>query len=248
MTALLDCRDIQKKFNGRPVIDVNVSMEAGEVLGIIGANGAGKTTLVNIITGYVKPSAGRVVLAGEDITNLPPRRVTGKGVARSFQIPQLFRNMSSVENVMIALVLGSGGITAQLGSFANAKRRAEALDILRHFGISSYADELVATQPQGVRKLLDIAVAMCRAPRLVLLDEPTSGVSSSEKHKIMTMLWNAIAETRTGVLFIEHDMELVKHYAHRVIALYQGRIIANGRPEEVFRDEQVQLYVTGKAV
>ena len=249
MTALLRCEGIRKEFGSNVAVEhVDLSLNRGDVLGIIGANGAGKTTLINIITGYTKPSAGKIRLLGEDITQSSPRILAHKGVARSFQIPQLFESMSCIDNVMLALMLSNEPVSARLRAFINSKRRQEAVEVLARFGIDKYADTIVANQPQGVRKLLDIAVAMCHVPRLVLLDEPTSGVSTSEKHHVMGAIWKALANNEVGVLFIEHDMELVRQYASRVLALYQGRVIANGTPDEVMQNRDVQLYVTGKKV
>ncbi|MGD9925653.1 MAG: ABC transporter ATP-binding protein [Pseudorhodoplanes sp.] len=249
MTALLRCENIRKEFDNNVAVDhVDLTLHRGDVLGIIGANGAGKTTLINIITGYIKPSAGRIFLHDEDITHSSPRILAHKGVARSFQIPQLFESMTCIDNVMLALMLSSEPLLARLGGFLKNRRRHAAMQVLERFGIGQYADAVVSNQPQGVRKLLDVAVAMCHVPRLVLLDEPTSGVSTSEKHGVMDAIWKVLARSEVGVLFIEHDMELVRRYATRVIALYQGRVIAAGPPHEVMQNEDVQLYVTGKKV
>lgn len=247
MTTLLRCDGIRMEFGSNVAVEnVELRLNRGDVLGIIGANGAGKTTLINIITGYLTPTAGKIFLLDEDITHSSPRLLAHKGVGRSFQIPQLFESMSCVDNVMLALMLSSEPALARLGAFLKRKRRDSAMAVLTRFGLDKYADSIVSSQPQGVRKLLDIAVAICHAPRLVLLDEPTSGVSTTEKHDVMTAIWNALSINEVGVLFIEHDMELVRKYATRVIALYQGKVIAEGSPEEVMHNQDVQLYVTGK--
>lgn len=250
MNEILRCQGVTKAFDSLLAvsgIDLNVGED--EVLGVIGANGAGKTTLVNIISGYVVPSSGRVMLCGEDIIGMPPREVFRKGVARSFQIPQLFDSFSGLENVMLGLSLRSNGRLGRLLPFAGAGRAAEARQILERFGIVDYEASQAGTLPQGVRKLLDIALALCgSSPRIILLDEPTSGVSADEKHAIMDTLWSAFKQTRIAVLFIEHDMDLVQRYAGRVVALYEGRVIANGVPSEVFKDDLVRQFVTGVCV
>lgn len=247
MTELLRCDGIRMEFGSNVAVDqVDLWLNRGDVLGIIGANGAGKTTLINIITGYLKPTAGRIFLLNEDITHFSPRILAHKGVGRSFQIPQLFESMSCADNLMLGSMLSKEPMLARLGAFLQRSRKQAAMQMLARFGLEQYADATVSSQPQGIRKLLDIAVAISNTPQLVLLDEPTSGVSTSEKHDVMTAIWNALTIKEVGVLFIEHDMELVSRYATRVIALYQGRILADGPPDEVMQNRDVQLYVTGK--
>lgn len=242
---VLEARALEKSFGAVVAAsDINVTVEAGARLSLIGANGAGKTTFVNIVTGYVKPTAGEILLAGRDITGLPPRRITQLGVCRSFQIPQLCETMTPIENLLVAI-----GATEPRTSYfrpVDSNERLErAHSLLGQFGLEAYAKRPVDELPGGVRKLIDIAMAMARRPRVLLLDEPTSGVSTDEKFPLMDCIMAAIETEDVAMIFVEHDMDIVTRYATRVLAFYSGRIIADDRPDEVLLDEAVQRYVSG---
>jgi branched-chain amino acid transport system ATP-binding protein len=243
---LLRCIGVQCKFGDFVATKgIDLAVRKSEVVGIIGANGAGKTTLFNIISGYLKPSAGRVWFRGSDVTGLPPRVLARQGIARSFQVPQLFGSNTVCENMMIALSLLAEPRRSMLQRFAERDLIDQARGILVEYGIAEHADALVVKVPQGVRKLLDIAMATCASPDFVLLDEPTSGVSSEEKDDLVSRLIGRFRELSTTVIFIEHDMQIVRDYASRVIALYEGRIIADGGAAEVFADADVARFITG---
>lgn len=248
MTALLQCVDVQRRFGDFVATKgINLSVGQGEMVGIIGANGAGKTTLLNIVSGYLKPTAGRVLFRGADVTGLPPRVLARRGIARSFQVPQLFGNCTARENMMIALSLLVEPRGSLLRRFSDRAMVEHALRILHEYGIAKHADAVVANIPQGVRKLLDVAMATCANPDLVLLDEPTSGVSADEKGDLVARLIDRFRSTSTAVVFIEHDMDVVREYASRVVALYDGRIIADGDARDVFADGDVIRFITGSA-
>jgi branched-chain amino acid transport system ATP-binding protein len=245
MTELLRCRGLQCTFGDFVATKgLDLDVREGEIVGIIGANGAGKTTLFNIVSGYLKPSAGRVSFRGEDVTGVPPRRLARRGIARSFQVPQLFAGSTARENLMIALSLLVEPHSSLLRRFSERRLMDLAQQILDEYGIGEHADSLVANIPQGVRKLLDIAMATCASPELVLLDEPTSGVSADEKSDLISRLIERFRKTSAAVIFIEHDMI---EYASRVVALYDGRIIADGVVADVFADEDVVRFITGRA-
>jgi branched-chain amino acid transport system ATP-binding protein len=223
---------------------VSLEVAAGERVGLIGSNGAGKTTFVNMITGYLKPDAGAIALEGRDITGLGPRQIMRLGVARSFQIPQLCAEMSVLDNMLVAAACGDE-LLSFWKSANTSPAKARALALLERFALSEHASRRVAELPGGVRKLLDIALAMTGKPKLLLLDEPTSGVSVDEKFPLMDTVMGALgAET---VLFVEHDMEIVTRYASRVIAFYSGRVLADGPPASVLGDAEVRRHVTGEA-
>ena len=248
---VLSAQGLQRTFGAVvAAADVNIDVAAGERLCLIGSNGAGKTTFVNMITGYLKPSAGHIFLAGEDITQRSPREITRRGVARSFQIPQLCLPMTVLDNVLTALHCGAGA-SQFLKNARDAGSVAHAMDLLARFGLVHQAARPVLELPGGVRKLLDIAMALTGKPRVLLLDEPTSGVSADEKFSTMDTVMQAIERSAghapVTVLFVEHDMDIVRRYASRVAAFYSGRVIADGLAKDVLNDADVQRYVTGFA-
>jgi branched-chain amino acid transport system ATP-binding protein len=245
--ALLEADNLNKSFGSVTAADkVSVHIESNEVVGMIGANGAGKTTFVNMVTGYMKPDTGRILYQGRDITALAPRRITRLGICRSFQVPQVFLSATVFDNLLIALGVAEQGTWPLLRPLRAPARVAQAESILERYQIGEYRDHSADLLPQGVRKLLDIAMAVVHHPNLALLDEPTSGVSVSEKFGVMDTVMGALKETGVTTLFVEHDMEIVGRYAHRVLAFYEGAIIADGTPDEVLRNEQVRRYVIGE--
>ena len=247
MTLLLDARGLQKRFGAVVAAsDVNIAVQAGERVSLIGSNGAGKTTFVNMVTGYLKPDEGRITLDGQDITPLAPRAITHLGVARSFQIPQLYGALSALDNMLVANACHDRRL-----SFWQPARRPEAIaraeQLLQRFGLIDHRDRRVSELPGGVRKLLDIAMALTGHPKLLLLDEPTSGVSAEEKFPMMATIMDALGqEVNTTVLFVEHDMDIVERHASRVIAFYAGRVIADDTPAVALATDGVRRYVTGE--
>ena len=245
---VLKATSLDKHFDGVIAAEnVTIEVAAGERVGLIGSNGAGKTTFVNMITGYLKPDSGRITLEGRDITPLEPRAITRLGVARSFQIPQLCGDLTVLDNMLVA-----NACHDQRLSFWQPARRPEAMDraqaLLERFALAEHRERRVAELPGGVRKLLDIAMALTAAPKLLLLDEPTSGVSAEEKFPMMDTIMRALGEDAMSVLFVEHDMDIVVRYASRVVAFYSGRIIADGAPGEALATDDVRRYVTGELV
>ena len=242
---VLKATQLNKHFDG-VVAAENVSIEiaAGERVGLIGSNGAGKTTFVNMITGYLKPDAGRIELDGADVTALGPREIERLGVARSFQIPQLCAEMSVIDNMIVAGACGDAALSFWRPAHT-PDASARAFSLLERFALAPHAERRVAELPGGVRKLLDIAMALTRRPRLLLLDEPTSGVSVDEKFPMMETVMAALGAEDTAVLFVEHDMDIVTRYASRVVAFYSGRVLADGAPAAVLADADVRRHVTG---
>ena len=245
MTSVLSARALNKHFDGVIAADqVTIEIAAGERVGLIGSNGAGKTTFVNMITGYLKPDTGAIELDGRDVTALGPREIMRLGVARSFQIPQLCAEMSVLDNMLVAAACGGSALSFwRPAHTAESRDRARAL--LERFALAGHAGRRVAELPGGVRKLLDIAMALTRRPRLLLLDEPTSGVSVEEKFPMMETVMAALGGEGTTVLFVEHDMEIISRYASRVVAFYSGRVLADGAPAEVLAGGEVRRHVTG---
>ena len=242
---LLEARGLNKRFGAVvAAADLQVDLAAGERVSLIGSNGAGKTTLVNMITGYLKPDEGQILLEGRDITPLAPRAITRLGVARSFQIPQLCGDLTVLDNMLVANACHDPGL-----SFWKPARRAETIAraeaLLERFRLQEHRHRRGAELPGGVRKLLDIAMALSAEPRLLLLDEPTSGVAAEEKFPMMDTIMSALGHEAMTVLFVEHDMDIVERYASRVVAFYAGRVIADGAPDEALGADDVRRYVTG---
>jgi len=244
--TVLKATDLNKSFSGIVAAkDINVSINQGEIVGIIGANGAGKTVFVNMITGYLKPTSGRIEFLGKDITGIEPRNATHIGLCRSFQISQVFMTMSVKQNLMIAMSLSKKSGKTLLDPIDDEEISKECDKILDLYKITDQSDNIVSTLSQGIRKLLDIAMAVVGNPKVILLDEPTSGVSVEEKFGIMDIVIAALKQTETSVLFVEHDMEIVERYVDRVIAFYQGEIICDAPPKEALSDKKVIEYVLG---
>lgn len=248
MKSVLSVRRLEKRFGAVVAADgLSLDIAAGQKVSLIGANGAGKTTFVNMVTGYIKPDKGSIELDGINIGRSRPRRVARLGISRSFQIPQLFVQLTAAENLAVAI---SGTQAAALSFYTSAEaqgRRERALELLQRFGLIDVADRSIAELAGGVRKLIDIAMALVRRPKLLLLDEPTSGVSADEKFATMDRVIHAVAPDAATIVFVEHDMEVVNRYADRVVAFYQGRILADGKPRDVLNDFEVRRYVTGGA-
>ena len=243
---ILKTTNLQKNFSGIIAAeDINISVKEGEIIGIIGANGAGKTVFVNMITGYLKPSSGKIEFSGKDITGIQPRDATHIGVCRSFQVSQVFMTMTVKQNLMVAMSLAKKSGSQLLLPLDDKNLSKECDKILDLYKIKKQSNLIVSTLSQGMRKLLDIAMAVVGNPRVLLLDEPTSGVSVEEKFGIMDIVISALKKTGTTVLFVEHDMEIVERYVDRVIAFYQGQIICDDTPKKALKDKKVIQYVLG---
>jgi len=246
VTPVLSVSKLDKRFGAVVAADaLTLDIPAGQKVSLIGANGAGKTTFVNLVTGYLKPDSGSISLDGRDIGGHSPRKVARLGISRSFQIPQLFVELTAAENLTVA-VSGTRAKTLSFHSPAHARDiNDQAVALLGRFGLADHAERPISELAGGVRKLVDIAMALVRRPKLLLLDEPTSGVSAEEKFATMDRVINAVLPDAATIVFVEHDMDIVSRYADRVIAFYQGRILADGEPDHVLKDKDVRLYVTG---
>jgi branched-chain amino acid transport system ATP-binding protein len=245
--AMIDIQNVSRTFDMLRAVDgVNLSVAEREIVGIIGTNGSGKTTLLNLITGYLAPTSGRIVFQGEDITGLETRRITALGVARSFQVPQLFVGLTVLDNALIAIAAHSGEYA---GAWTPMHRRdwlVQANDVLARFGLREQAQAVVSNLPEGGRKILDVALSVMLEPRLLLMDEPTSGVSAKDKFAVMDTLMPALKERRVTTIFVEHDMEIVERYADRAVAFDGGKILADGPVAEVLARPEVRRAVLGE--
>lgn len=244
-TPLLQTQGLCLAFGGVVAADqIDFSLTEGEHLAVVGQNGAGKTTFINLCTGLLKPDSGKVFFDGQDITGLPSRSITRRGMVRSFQIPQMFTEHTVRESLMIAASARSKSVNpfVRLSDAVDTDEVDHTLELVQLYG---RADDLTATLPEGQRKLLDIAMALMLKPRLLIMDEPTSGVSSDEKHALMETLMRALAERRVTSIFVEHDIEIVRRYATRLAAWIAGKVAADGTPEAVLNDPVVIRNVIG---
>jgi branched-chain amino acid transport system ATP-binding protein len=246
MTAALEIRSLRKSFGALAVTrEVNLVLERGARHALIGPNGAGKTTLVNLITGVLRPSAGHVLLEGEDITSLSQAARTRRGIARTFQINQLFRGLTVLENVYLA-VAERDGVCNHLWRPVGAERAVieEALAHLDALRLADDALKLVRELPYGRLRLVEIAIALALRPKVLLLDEPAAGVPSSESHLILDVI--AGLDPDIAILIIEHDMDVVFRVAKRITVLVQGAVLTDGTPAEIVADERVRAVYLGE--
>jgi branched-chain amino acid transport system ATP-binding protein len=245
--ALLVTTELRKAFGETHAVDgVDFVVQAGEVLALVGSNGAGKTSLVNLISGLLQPDAGAIVFRGRDITHLSVYDRIKAGIARSFQLVNLFDQLTALENVRLS-ILSRQGKTQRLLRLVDRDRamRQEALEVLDRFGLEDKANLLAGGLAQGERKLLDVAVAYALRPTFLLLDEPTSGVSTREKGTIMDTIADIVKVGEITALIIEHDMDVVFTYAARIVMMHQGRILADGTPDEIRRNAEVANTLLG---
>ena len=245
--AMIDIQNVSRTFDMLRAVDgVSLSVAEREIVGIIGTNGSGKTTLLNLITGYLEPTSGRIVFQGADITGLETRRITALGVARSFQVPQLFAGLTVLDNVLIAIAAHSGQGAGYWAPMHRDDWLGKADQVLAQFGLREQTQAIVSNLPEGGRKILDVAMSVVLEPKLLLMDEPTSGVSAKDKFAVMDTLMPALKERRVTTIFVEHDMEIVERYADRAVAFDGGRILADGPVADVLARPEVRRAVLGE--
>jgi len=246
--ALLDVEGLTKSYGGvHAVRGVSFSLHAGEILALIGPNGAGKSTCFDMLNGQRIPDAGRVRLSGADITGRPPRAVWRLGVGRTFQITATFPTMTVRENVQVALVSHHGALFDMWHSTPRFARD-EAGALLELLGMSGYAERPCGELAYGDLKRLELAIALANRPKLLLMDEPTAGMAPRERVDLMRLTAQIAREKSIGVLFTEHDMDVVFEHADRIIVLNRGTLIAEGSPAEVRSNPQVQAVYLGEGL
>ncbi|WP_454675462.1 ABC transporter ATP-binding protein [Achromobacter pestifer] len=245
MKPLIQTTNLHLAFGGVIAADsINFELHEGERLAVIGQNGAGKTTFINICTGYLAPSKGKVYFDGRDVTAMAPRKIVRLGLGRSFQLPQLFTEHTVRQCVQIAAARRNKELSwfRSLESTIDDKEVDATLDLV---GLLAEADELSIELPEGKRKLLDVAMALALRPKLLIMDEPTSGVASEDKFALMETVMHALDERRVTSWFVEHDVDIVSRYATRVAAWIAGKVAADGSPEEVLNNPQIKSEVLG---
>lgn len=249
MTVLLETRGVGKNFGVfRALDDVSISLQAGELVSIVGPNGAGKTTLVNLLTGLFNPTSGHVLFMGSDIAGVGPVLLAERGLARTFQLIQIFPQLTVAETIGAAVISRQKKRWRLLSSFTADKVVAQRVEeISEIFGLRGRLHITAAALSQGEKKLLDVASAFALDPQVILLDEPTSGVSTAEKHHIMkTMIAAAEKAGVKAILLVEHDMDLVAAYSDRIVALAGGKVLADLPPKQFFANPFVIETVVGK--
>ena len=252
--SLFAAEDIAIRFGGiRAVEGVSFAVEPGEVFSIIGPNGAGKTTIFNLISRIYNPSAGRLTFEGRDITMVPPHRIARLGIARTFQNIELFANATVLQNLLIGRHCHAhANVLAQLGFLPSVRsaeiaHRERAESVIAFLGLERHRDALIANLPYGVRKVIELGRALCTEPKLLLLDEPSSGLNMEETEEMAFWIEDIKNDLGITIIMVEHDMNLVSAVSDRVMALNYGRILAMGTAQEVQRDpEVIRAYIGGE--
>lgn len=246
--SILETRNLTKSFGALTAVDqMDFEIGSGEIVGIIGPNGAGKTTFVNLLTGVLEATDGEVIFDGESLGTMPVHGRAKRGLVRSFQIPQICDDLTLLENVRSA-VLSRKGENNSLFSVLlwEDDSRREALELLEQFGLADRQNVKAETIPHGDKKILDVCMSVAMRPKLLIVDEPTSGVATDNKLDVMNRLESYFETSDSAVLFIEHDMELIANYADRVLAMDRGQKLTEGTPEEVLQDETVKSRIRGE--
>src|SRR6266851_8373626 len=248
MTTALETTGLEKQFGGlRVTRDLSLRVEKGARHALIGPNGAGKTTVINLLTGVLRPSAGRILLEGHDITALKAHKRVRLGIARTFQINQLFLDLTPLETIGLAISerIGTGWQWWRLVG-TNAIVTEEIVEILGRFHLTDVMFERTGNLPYGKQRLLEIALAIACRPRVLLLDEPAAGVPDAERHEILATV--AALPAEVTVLLIEHDMDIVFSFADRISVLVNGTLFLEGAPDEVARDPRVKAVYLGESL
>jgi branched-chain amino acid transport system ATP-binding protein len=249
VSALLQTLAVSKSFGAfRALDDVSIAVEEAELVSVVGPNGAGKTTLVNLLTGLLRPTSGDVLFKGKSVVGVSPVDLAEHGLVRAFQLIQIFPQLSVADTIAAAVVSRQKKrwrLFSRLS--ADAAISARVREVAEIFGLSERLDTTGATLSQGEKKLLDVASAFALEPEVILLDEPTSGVSTADKHGIMqTLIAAAKLAGVKAILLVEHDMDLVAAYSHRIVALSEGKVLADLPTEKFFADPQLIASVIGK--
>lgn len=243
---LLEIENLRRAFGGvQATDDVTLTVEKGSLASVIGPNGAGKTTLFHQITGYLVPDSGRVAFHGEDITGLHPHQISRRGITRAFQIINIFPRLTVLESVQLA-ILARRRQTLRFFRPARNLAREEAMEILRTVGLQDRSASLAQELSHGEQRVLELALALAGEPELLLLDEPMAGMSPYERTRVTELIERVHEEHRLTILFCEHDMDVVFGISRQVTVLHQGRVIAQGKPEDIRKNEEVHRVYLGQ--
>ena len=247
--SLLDVKNVSRHFGSLVAVrDISMSVEAGELRAVIGPNGAGKTTFFNLISGFLTPASGRILFENEDITNLLPARRVWRGIARTFQVTEVFPELSVRENLRIAVEAAAGfRLRPWISRVANAEVSARVTDLSDMGGLSDNENRPVGELSHGDQRATEIMMALALKPRLLLLDEPTAGMGDQETYNITQLIRQLHKDHKLSIVLIEHDMRVVFHLADRIMVLAEGTMLAEGTPEEIAANEAVQAAYLGQA-
>jgi branched-chain amino acid transport system ATP-binding protein len=245
---MLEIRNVTKRFGNLVAVkDVSMSVKRGELRAIIGPNGAGKTTFFNMISGYFPPTQGSIIFEGKDVTQIPTHRRVGLGMGRTFQITEIFPELTVHENVLTAAEVAAGQTLQMVPNKAAAKLANDvATEMLTLVGLTAKADRLVGELAHGDQRTTEIAMALAQQPRLLLLDEPTAGMGDQETYEITALIRRLHRESNFTIVLIEHDMRVVFHLADYITVLDQGNLLAEGTPKEIAASEAVQAAYLGE--
>jgi branched-chain amino acid transport system ATP-binding protein len=247
--SLLRVDNVSRQFGSLVAVNgVSVTVDAGELRAVIGPNGAGKTTLFNLISGFFPPSAGRLLFDGRDITRLPPHRRVAMGIARTFQITEIFPELTVRENLAIAVEVAAGyRLRPWLSKLVSRQVRLRVDELMALSGLTAKADRAVGELPHGDQRATEISMSLALRPRLLLLDEPTAGMGDQETYDITRLIQRLHQQRDLAIVLIEHDMRVIFHLADRILVLGEGEVLAEGTPAEIAADERVQAAYLGKA-
>jgi branched-chain amino acid transport system ATP-binding protein len=247
--SLLEVENVSRHFGSLVAVDgVSLSVEPGELCAVIGPNGAGKTTFFNLISGFLAPTSGRILFDGEDITGLLPARRVWRGIARTFQITEVFPELTVHENLRIAVEVAAGyRLRPWISREATAMVATRVADIADRGGLADRQDRLVGELSHGDQRATEIMMALALNPRLLLLDEPTAGMGEQETYNITQLIRRLHREEGLSIVLIEHDMRVIFHLADRIMVLAEGRMLADGTPQQIAANEAVQAAYLGQA-
>jgi branched-chain amino acid transport system ATP-binding protein len=245
---ILRTLNLDKYFGSLHAVDnVSLDIEEGEVRAIIGPNGAGKSTLLDLVSNRTRSSSGRVFFRDSEITGLPPHKIASRGIGRCFQVSKLFPGLTAFDNVQIACIIRSDK-TYDMFSSGDETYREDVLRHLESVGLAGMVDDLAGYLSYGDQRRLEIAITLAMKPALLLLDEPTAGVSRAEGHDLMRLVKGLVADQSLTIIFIEHDMDMVFKYADRVSVMHLGRLMITDTPEEIRNNDLVRnIYLGDKA-
>ncbi|HEY1544808.1 MAG TPA: ABC transporter ATP-binding protein [Xanthobacteraceae bacterium] len=247
--TLLRVENVSKHFGSLVAVDqVSMTVAQGELRAVIGPNGAGKTTFFNLISGFLTQTSGRIVFEGRDISAVPPAERVWQGIARTFQITEVFPELTVRENLRIPVEVTAGyRLSPWLSKNADTEVRARVTDLLTMSGLAEKADRLVGELSHGDQRATEIMMALALKPRLLLLDEPTAGMGDQETYDITQLIRKLHRDQKVSIVLIEHDMRVVFHLADRIMVLAEGKMLAEGTPKEIAANEAVQAAYLGKA-